>query len=99
MFIILNSFFFFFFLLQFSRDEGKVVDEFRLRVVYIPANPPSPVPEGDEEGTTSPGTSSAEDEIRKSSFSEAVSVITNHFLSLFLPQLRLSLISVLQNFR
>ncbi|KAI3444717.1 hypothetical protein Pfo_001382 [Paulownia fortunei] len=56
---------------MFNREDGKVVDEFRLRVVYIPANPPSPVPEGDEEGT-SPGTSSAEDEIRKSSFSEAV---------------------------
>ncbi|KAL8500340.1 hypothetical protein ACS0TY_020081 [Phlomoides rotata] len=55
----------------FNREDGKIVDEFRLRVVYIPANPPSPVPEGDEEGT-SPGTSSAEDEIRKSSLSEAV---------------------------
>lgn len=26
-----------------------MVEEFKLRVIYIPANPPSPVPEGDEE--------------------------------------------------
>ncbi|KAG8391632.1 hypothetical protein BUALT_Bualt01G0207500 [Buddleja alternifolia] len=57
---------------MFNREGGKVIDEFRVRVVYIPANPPSPVPEGDEEGT-SPGTSSAEDEIHKSSLPEAVS--------------------------
>ncbi|KAK4476502.1 hypothetical protein RD792_015658 [Penstemon davidsonii] len=54
----------------FNKEEGKVVDEFRLRVVYIPANPPSPVPEGDEEGN-SPRTSSAEDEIRRTTLSEA----------------------------
>lgn len=49
---------------MFNRDNEKFVDEFKLRVVFIPANPPSPVPEEDEEGT-SPGTSSADDEIRK----------------------------------
>lgn len=42
-----------------------------MRVVYIPANPPSPVPEGDEEG--SPRTSSVEDDNRTSSLPEAVS--------------------------
>ncbi|KAH6822983.1 Plant VAMP membrane family protein [Perilla frutescens var. hirtella] len=51
---------------MFNRDNGKFVDEFKLRVVFIPANPPSPVPEEDEEGT-SPGTSSTDDDIRKSS--------------------------------
>ncbi|KAK6920295.1 Major sperm protein (MSP) domain [Dillenia turbinata] len=35
---------------MFNKEEGKVVEEFKLRVVYIPANPPSPVPEGSEEG-------------------------------------------------
>ncbi|PIN06485.1 VAMP-associated protein involved in inositol metabolism [Handroanthus impetiginosus] len=50
---------------MFNREDGKFVDEFRLRVALIPANPPSPVPEGDEEGT-----SSAEDEIRKFSLHE-----------------------------
>ncbi|KAL1548674.1 vesicle-associated protein 1-3-like isoform X1 [Salvia divinorum] len=54
---------------MFNRDSEKFVDEFRLRVIFIPANPPSPVPEEDEEGS-SPGTSSAEDEIKKSSLSE-----------------------------
>ncbi|KQK00651.1 vesicle-associated protein 1-3 isoform X1 [Brachypodium distachyon] len=34
---------------MFIRAPGKVVEEFKLRVVYIPANPPSPVPEEDEE--------------------------------------------------
>uniref|UniRef100_A0A7C9D7T2 MSP domain-containing protein n=1 Tax=Opuntia streptacantha TaxID=393608 RepID=A0A7C9D7T2_OPUST len=35
----------------FNKDEGKVAEEFKLRVVYIPANPPSPVPEESEEGS------------------------------------------------
>ncbi|CAK9152139.1 unnamed protein product [Ilex paraguariensis] len=36
---------------MFNKEDGKVVDEFKLRVIYIPANPPSPVPEGSEEGS------------------------------------------------
>ncbi|GAB4844338.1 hypothetical protein Ancab_037702 [Ancistrocladus abbreviatus] len=36
---------------MFNKEEGKVVEEFKLRVVYIPANPPSPVPEEAEEGS------------------------------------------------
>ncbi|XP_073291301.1 vesicle-associated protein 1-3-like [Primulina huaijiensis] len=55
---------------MFNREDGKVVHEFKLRVVYIPANPPSPVPEGDEEGNSPK--SSAEEEIRKSLLPEAV---------------------------
>lgn len=39
-------------ILQFSKEDGKVIEEFRLRVVYILANPPSPVPEGSEEGSS-----------------------------------------------
>ncbi|XP_042065693.1 vesicle-associated protein 1-3-like isoform X1 [Salvia splendens] len=54
---------------MFNREGEKFVDEFRLRVIFIPANPPSPVPEEDEE-LSSPGTSSAEDEIKNSSLSE-----------------------------
>lgn len=38
--------------LQFTKEDGKAVEEFKLRVVYIPANPPSPVPEGSEEGSS-----------------------------------------------
>lgn len=37
---------------MFNKVDGKVVEEFKLRVVYIPANPPSPVPEGSEEGSS-----------------------------------------------
>nr|KJB49084.1 hypothetical protein B456_008G113000 [Gossypium raimondii] len=36
---------------MFNKEDGRVVNEFKMRVIYIPANPPSPVPEGSEEGT------------------------------------------------
>ena len=29
-----------------------MVEEFKLRVIYFPANPPSPVPEGSDEGSS-----------------------------------------------
>lgn len=36
---------------MFNKEEGKVVEECKLRVVYAPPpQPPSPVPEGSEEG-------------------------------------------------
>ncbi|CAN4125866.1 unnamed protein product [Withania somnifera] len=54
----------------FNREDGKVVDEFKLRVVYVPANPPSPVPEGSEEGG-SPRTSLTEDESKSTLLPEA----------------------------
>ncbi|KFK30594.1 hypothetical protein AALP_AA6G001900 [Arabis alpina] len=41
---------------MFNKEDGRVIEDFKLRVVYIPANPPSPVPEGSEEGN-SPRTS------------------------------------------
>jgi hypothetical protein len=37
---------------MFNKEEGKIVEEVKLRVIYIPANPPSPVPEGSEEGNS-----------------------------------------------
>ncbi|KAG6531906.1 hypothetical protein ZIOFF_005741 [Zingiber officinale] len=37
---------------QFNKESGKVVDEFKLRVVYVPFSPPSPVPEEAEEGSS-----------------------------------------------
>nr|GEX06686.1 vesicle-associated protein 1-3 [Tanacetum cinerariifolium] len=37
---------------MFNKEENKVIEEFKLRVVYIPANPPSPVPEESEEGSS-----------------------------------------------
>lgn len=36
----------------FNKEDGKVVEEFKLRVIYFPANPPSPVPEGSDEGSS-----------------------------------------------
>ncbi|KAE8715230.1 Vesicle-associated protein 1-3 [Hibiscus syriacus] len=36
---------------MFNKEDGRVVKEFKMRVIYIPANPPSPVPEGSEEGS------------------------------------------------
>ncbi|GAB4861917.1 Vesicle-associated protein 1-3 [Ancistrocladus abbreviatus] len=37
---------------MFNKEEGKVMEEFKLGVVYIFANPPSPVPEEAEEGSS-----------------------------------------------
>ncbi|KAL0928196.1 hypothetical protein M5K25_000066 [Dendrobium thyrsiflorum] len=38
---------------MFSKDSGNTVDEVKLRVVYVsPPQPPSPVPEGSEEGSS-----------------------------------------------
>ncbi|XP_015691751.1 vesicle-associated protein 3-1-like isoform X2 [Oryza brachyantha] len=33
----------------FAKVPGRVIEEFKLRVVYVAANPPSPVPEEEEE--------------------------------------------------
>ncbi|XP_066348809.1 vesicle-associated protein 1-3-like isoform X2 [Miscanthus floridulus] len=38
----------------FVKAPGRVIGEFKLRVVYIAANPPSPVPEEEEEDDSSP---------------------------------------------
>ncbi|CAL9776170.1 vesicle-associated protein 1-2-like isoform X1 [Musa acuminata AAA Group] len=38
---------------MFSKESGNVVDEVKLRVAYVsPPQPPSPVPEGSEEGSS-----------------------------------------------
>ncbi|CAF2125900.1 unnamed protein product [Brassica napus] len=37
---------------MFNKEPGRMIEDFKLRVVYIPANPPSPVPEGSEEGNS-----------------------------------------------
>uniref|UniRef100_A0A2P2K6N5 MSP domain-containing protein n=1 Tax=Rhizophora mucronata TaxID=61149 RepID=A0A2P2K6N5_RHIMU len=57
---------------MFNKQEGKVVEEFKLRVVYIPANPPSPVPEGSEEGSP-PRVSTPENGSRDALLLDAVS--------------------------
>ena len=41
------------YLVQFTKKSGNVVDEVKLRVVYVPPpKPPSPVREGSEEGSS-----------------------------------------------
>lgn len=38
--------------MQFNKEPGRVVEECKLRVVYVaPPQPPSPVAEGSEEGS------------------------------------------------
>ncbi|KAF8020441.1 hypothetical protein BT93_G0991 [Corymbia citriodora subsp. variegata] len=51
---------------MFNKEYGKTLEEFKLRVVYIPANPPSPIPEESEEGS-SPTASPLEDRHETSS--------------------------------
>jgi hypothetical protein len=57
----------------FSKEPGKVIEECKLRVVYIPTNHPSPVPEEPEEGT-SPRFSNVENGNRSSVMFDSVSV-------------------------
>ncbi|KAJ0960225.1 hypothetical protein J5N97_001937 [Dioscorea zingiberensis] len=57
--------------MQFNKEAGKAVEEFKLRVVYIPANPPSPVPEEPEEGL-SPTSFDTEEATPSSSLSDTV---------------------------
>lgn len=57
---------------QFNKESGKVVEEIKLRVVYIPANPPSPVPEESEEGSP-PRSINLENGSQSSSVFDAVS--------------------------
>ncbi|KAM1814387.1 hypothetical protein ACFX11_028058 [Malus domestica] len=57
---------------MFNKEDGKVVEEFKLRVIYFPANPPSPVPEGSDEGS-SPKASVVDNGNQNSSLFDAVS--------------------------
>ncbi|KAL6634876.1 hypothetical protein ACP70R_027547 [Stipagrostis hirtigluma subsp. patula] len=57
---------------MFSKAPGKVVEEFKLRVVYVPANPPSPVPEEAEEENESLD-SDVDHEVERPSTSSAAS--------------------------
>ncbi|KAJ4811852.1 Vesicle-associated protein 1-1 [Rhynchospora pubera] len=62
---------------MFNKAPGKVVEEFKLRVVYIPANPPSPVPEEGEEDL-SPRSSIADDEAHHNSLFDVASGSKSH---------------------
>jgi len=39
---------------MFNKEPGKVVDEFKLRVVYVPTTTPNPIPEESELGASAP---------------------------------------------
>lgn len=39
---------------MFNKEPGKVVDEFKLRVVYVPTTMPNPIPEESELGSSTP---------------------------------------------
>jgi hypothetical protein len=78
-----------YFVLQFNKEGDKVVEEFKLRVVYIPANPPSPVPEESDEGSSPPRPSVLENGNQDSSLLDAVSI------SFFFPVLRSSFLFLL----
>lgn len=56
---------------MFNKEYGKTLEEFKLRVVYIPANPPSPIPEESEEGS-SPTASPLEDGNKTTSLFDVV---------------------------
>ncbi|XP_062183604.1 vesicle-associated protein 1-3-like isoform X1 [Phragmites australis] len=51
----------------FTKAPGRVIEEFKLRVVYIAANPPSPVPEESEEEDSSPRSELIDHEVKRSS--------------------------------
>ncbi|PSS11825.1 Vesicle-associated protein 1-3, N-terminally processed like [Actinidia chinensis var. chinensis] len=55
---------------MFNKEDGKIVGEFKLRV-FIPANPPPPVPEESEEGS-SPRASAVEGGNQSASSPDAV---------------------------
>lgn len=57
----------------FTRTPGRLIEEFKLRVVYIAANPPSPVPEEAEEEKASPRSEVMDYEVKISSAFDAAS--------------------------
>ncbi|KAF3340223.1 vesicle-associated protein 1-3 [Carex littledalei] len=61
----------------FNKGSDKAVEEYKLRVIYIQANPPSPVPEEAEEDLT-PRSSFAEDEARHSALFDVASGSRSH---------------------
>ncbi|CAN6273784.1 unnamed protein product [Urochloa humidicola] len=61
---------------MFSKAPGKLIEEFKVRVIYVPANPPSPVPEEEEEEDSSD--SDVDHEVEKPSTSNSdVTLVSN----------------------
>ncbi|XP_061341071.1 vesicle-associated protein 1-2-like isoform X2 [Gastrolobium bilobum] len=62
---------------MFNKEAGHVVEECKLRVVYVsPAQPPSPVPEGSEEGSSPRGSVSENGNANGSDFTQARALIS-----------------------
>ncbi|XP_014505755.1 vesicle-associated protein 1-2 [Vigna radiata var. radiata] len=58
---------------MFNKEAGHVVEESKLRVVYVsPPQPPSPVPEGSEEGSSPRGSVSENGNANGSDFTQVV---------------------------
>jgi len=56
---------------QFNKEAGHVVEESKLRVLYVsPPQPPSPVPEGSEEGSSPRGSVSENGNANGSDFTQ-----------------------------
>lgn len=71
-------------MLQFSKESGNLVDEVKLRVLYVsPPQPPSPVPEGSEEDS-SPRPSVSDNGNLNASELLAVSIYVIGFVHTFL---------------
>ncbi|XP_027334402.1 vesicle-associated protein 1-2-like isoform X2 [Abrus precatorius] len=62
---------------MFNKEAGHVVEEFKLRVVYVsPPQPPSPVPEGSEEGSSPRGSVSENGNANGSDSTQARAIIS-----------------------
>ncbi|CAL5056717.1 unnamed protein product [Urochloa decumbens] len=56
---------------MFSKAPGKLIEEVKVRVIYVPANPPSPVPEESEEEDISSSDSDVDHEVKRPSTSKS----------------------------
>ncbi|XP_028751796.1 vesicle-associated protein 1-2-like [Neltuma alba] len=62
---------------MFSKEAGNAVEECKLRVLYVsPPQPPSPVPEGSEEGSSPRGSVSENGNVNGADFTNAAKAFT-----------------------
>ena len=71
--------------LQFNKEDGKVVEDFKLRVLYIPGNLPSPVAEESDEGSSPSRPSAFENGNQDTSLLDAVSISSCFCFEIFSP--------------
>ncbi|KAJ4712758.1 Vesicle-associated 1-1-like protein [Melia azedarach] len=65
---------------MFNKEAGHVVEECKLRVIYVsPPQPPSPVPEGSEEGSSPRGSVSDNGHVNGAEFAAAAKALTDRF--------------------